>query len=762
MPLGVRVEGERRAVIIGVNGAGRASGMPPLRYAGVDATTLAGLLTHRTTGTFDPGDVTVLVDEQATAPVVKRTLRALALRATASDMLFVYFAGHAVLPPWDRLGNPYLVTADFDLLAVQQEPEQGLRMRFLRDEVFEACAGSSFLVLDCCHAGGYFDERDEASRHRWRTLRHALGNYESQLSRHSTLLACARDARVRESDDHRHGVFTYEFLRALDNVAAGGDGVTFADAVEFVTGQPLDPEPLSTVQQWGPSAVLTRPHLARPAARPESQPAPQVRIVWCANPLDRSVSTIKQFLDQAFRPDEPTAAGRATAGPASAGPATAGPVAAGDSAAPGGYLERVRRSVSARGAAVVEFPGAGYQIRDATAGFGGADSSELMAQVASLARPHRREALGWVAAQEDAHRLLAVPLTHHGGARTSFLVVLDPAAPFLDLGEPLAGLLRALWGASSPEDLPLTEVEVLTALRESSGRLPLEIYEHCFAAYQRVLGSLVMVFEPVVELARHPRFVHVHAYEALARRDLHARQASGRALDLAYPWGDRFVIERDSVLAVKAIESYARAADSWQGPKLPGVSINVAVRALLSDAYVDALRNVIQETGLGYGAVTLEISERDKIEPRPGEDWGDDWIEYFRAHLTRLADDLRVGFAVDDFGVDHASLDRISRLGLTQIKVDRSVLAHARALDELRLVVQIARDALRRGTGPGVRDVVVEGMDEREAGKLEAIYAMGIQYVQGYIVDDRATGELRPLTPAVKKKIASYVRGADG
>lgn len=736
------MEGERRAVIIGVNSAGRASGIPQLQYAGADATELAELLTHQTTGTFDPAAVTVLVDEEAAAPVVKRTLRDIALRATASDVLFVYFAGHAVLPPWDRLGNPYLVTADFDPSALVGEPDRGLRMRFLRDEVFESCAGSSFLVLDCCHAGGYVDERDEAAKDRWRHLRYALGSYESQLSRHSTLLACARDAVVRESDKHRHGVFTYHLLRALKDAAAGAGGVTFADAARFVVDQHLDPEPLPSVQQWGPTAVLTRPRLARPAARPEGHPARQVRIVPCANPLDRSVSTVRQFLHQAFGP---TGSG----GIGSGGAGSSG----------GGYLDRVRRAVSASGAAVVGLTGGSYDIETATVGFGGGDISELLADVASRPLPHRRETLGWVAAEEDAHRLLAVPLAHHGGARASFLVVQDPAAPFLDLGEPLATLLRALWTASTPDDLPLTEMEVLTALRGSSGRLPLDVYDHCFETYRQVLDSLVMVFEPVVALAPSAKFVNVHGYEALARRDRQAHRAPAQALDLAYLWGDRFVIERDSVLAVKAIEAYASAAENW-GARLPGLSINVAVRALLSDAYADALRQVIDRTGIGHGVVTLEISECDPIKPMPGEDWGADPIEHFRTHLTRLAEDPRVNFAIDDFGVDHASLDRISRLGFTHIKVDRSILRHPRALDELKLVVDIARDALRRDAGSSPpRDVIVEGVDERQAGKLKAMYDMGIRYVQGYIVDQRATGELRPLNQEVKGKIAAYVRG---
>src|SRR5262249_5804668 len=154
----------------------------------------------------------------------------------------------------------------------------------------------------------------------------------------------------------------------------------------------------------------------------------------------------------------------------------------------------------------------------------------------------------------------------------------------------LAIMLRALWLLADTTNARLAEVEVLTALRANVGRMPLELYNYCFDIYREVLRTLVIVFEPVMELSPNSRSIGIHSYEALARPDAHATRAPGRALGIAHTWGDQFIIERDSNLAENAIRSYAKAHD--RGPyhdHVPRpVSINVAVRALLSEAYVAA------------------------------------------------------------------------------------------------------------------------------------------------------------------------------
>jgi EAL domain-containing protein (putative c-di-GMP-specific phosphodiesterase class I) len=116
------------------------------------------------------------------------------------------------------------------------------------------------------------------------------------------------------------------------------------------------------------------------------------------------------------------------------------------------------------------------------------------------------------------------------------------------------------------------------------------------------------------------------------------------------------------------------------------------------------------------------------------------------------------GIVAGDFGVGHASLDRIASFAATQIKVDRAILSHPLALDELDLVVKLANDASSSDGLPRQRIVVVEGFDSESPIPLYELYAHGIRYVQGYIAEEPASQQLRPLSQDLRNRIASLTR----
>jgi uncharacterized caspase-like protein len=134
-------------------------------------------------------------------------------------------------------------------------------MSFLRRDVFEAAQGSSFLILDTCHAGAYLDVKTTHASHRERMTIDALeDSYEMRsLTRYGGLFACAADGSARETAELHHGVLTHHVLRAMQGEAAGQAGeVTFDALVSYVRRQDIQPEPGSVTQGWGPATVLTR------------------------------------------------------------------------------------------------------------------------------------------------------------------------------------------------------------------------------------------------------------------------------------------------------------------------------------------------------------------------------------------------------------------------------------------------------------------------------------------------------------------------
>ena len=340
------------------------------------------------------------------------------------------------------------------------------------------------------------------------------------------------------------------------------------------------------------------------------------------------------------------------------------------------------------------------------------------------------------------------------------LAVVDPPAALVAIGQPMAKVIETIWRtdfAASPAE---AEIQVLTALRETFGRLPTPLYERCFRLYREVLESFRIVFQPVITIGPAVANVGVHSYEALARRSLDESRAPVAMLQIARIWGDRFVVERDKVILRTALRSYAEAnaAGPWDGAEAglgQRLGPGAAQRLVRGDAAGRDRRGRPHP-----GAVTLEISEQDPIEPRDGEQWPDEPHAYFHKRLATIARDVGVAFAVDDFGTGYASLSRMAELPLTQIKVDRAILHHPQALQELTW--WCVRGAVDRDTSHTPRVVIVEGVDDESPLTLRQIFERKIKHVQGYITREPASPRLRRLRPEARKEIAARVRGDDG
>jgi uncharacterized caspase-like protein len=125
---------KRRAVIIGVNSS-QSADLSLLKYAERDAIELRNVLTDPEIGTFDPADVDLLVGADATSRNIKRMLRKRARETAEDDLLLVYYSGHGYIPGWSRIREVYLVTEDLRTAELQDEPDSGVRMSFIRQDV---------------------------------------------------------------------------------------------------------------------------------------------------------------------------------------------------------------------------------------------------------------------------------------------------------------------------------------------------------------------------------------------------------------------------------------------------------------------------------------------------------------------------------------------------------------------------------------------------------------------------------------------------
>lgn len=562
---GGRMPGTYRAVLIGVDVCPREEMVGTLDYAEVDARAMSDLLTDLDIGTFEPGNVQLLTGSAATASNIKTALRSAAETMEPADFLLVFFAGHAVL---DTRATPYLAAHDLDLAAIRANPDVGLRMSFLRNDVFDYAQGSSLLLLDCCDAGRYLDGAEAVSSDR---LQRAVdASYMNQLARHSAMVGCPAGKQARESSELKHGVFTFHLLEGLRSKAARHGPVRIADLCAYLTSLDIDPPLGLSLHGWDRKIVLTQ-SVGRVAAPAERSAAPRAEVTPLLHPLAEVLAPMRMLMKRLFR-DERTRIFRTE-----------------------DRLERLRSALDATATVIVDLSLDAASKVDASSTFGASTAfdrdllKELLPTLSHQLVPSDRGALAHVWDRPDM-RVLAVPLKYLPGRVIRTLLVFDPPSPSLAIGEPLGYLLAASWREDQDTDPRLAELNVVTGLRAEFGRVPHNFYLECFQLYKDQLDLISMAFEPIVEIGPTAANVSIYGWEALARTDASARRAPVSILRAAETWGTEFVVERDRVLAERAINSYRDAHRPGTGnDSIRPLSINVAVPALLSDLYTDAV-----------------------------------------------------------------------------------------------------------------------------------------------------------------------------
>ncbi|WP_407543262.1 EAL domain-containing protein (plasmid) [Deinococcus radiomollis] len=159
------------------------------------------------------------------------------------------------------------------------------------------------------------------------------------------------------------------------------------------------------------------------------------------------------------------------------------------------------------------------------------------------------------------------------------------------------------------------------------------------------------------------------------------------------------------------------AVDVLKTGRLQEVCVNVSALELRQPDYVDHLRSVLEERGVGPGQLWLELTESSLLEPR------------FIPVLEQLKA-LGVRTAMDDFGNGYSSLMALVSLPVQMVKIDRSFIAgigegtpdEARALDVVRGIVALA-------TAYGL-PTVAEGVET--AAQADLLTKVGCTDLQGY------------------------------
>lgn len=226
-------------------------------------------------------------------------------------------------------------------------------------------------------------------------------------------------------------------------------------------------------------------------------------------------------------------------------------------------------------------------------------------------------------------------------------------------------------------------------------------------------GQLEVHFQPIVELESG----RIIAAEALVRWEHPSRGSLSPAefIPLAEQTGAIIALGRF------VLDHATRIAARWQQGSAGGrdvtVSVNVSLIQLEQGGIVEAVREVLTDSGIRPGTLTLELTETA---------FGSD-IQRMAALLQELSD-LDVELAIDDFGTGFSSLQHLQRFPIDQLKIPQPFVdGLGPAGDDAAL----AKAILEIGQNLGLR-VVAEGIERPE--QLERLRELGCRYGQGYLL----------------------------
>lgn len=186
----------------------------------------------------------------------------------------------------------------------------------------------------------------------------------------------------------------------------------------------------------------------------------------------------------------------------------------------------------------------------------------------------------------------------------------------------------------------------------------------------------------------------------------------GQFIELAERNG---LIERITLVMLDAVLNDLTA---WHDAGFyPTVAINVSAGSLSDRGFANEVIRRVDAARISPSALLLEITESALV--------GD--VAAALGTLGRLR--LKgFGLSIDDYGTGFSSMQQLSRLPFTELKIDRSFVRHANEKWQLRTILESAiRMAHRLGL-----TTVAEGVETQE--ELDLLRALGCKYAQGYLI----------------------------
>ena len=286
-------------------------------------------------------------------------------------------------------------------------------------------------------------------------------------------------------------------------------------------------------------------------------------------------------------------------------------------------------------------------------------------------------------------------------------------------------LLRCAQLALHDADAARTRVALYVTGRDQEHRRRLTLLTELRIALEN--DGLQLVYQPKVDMNTRT----VKSVEALARwTHPHLGVISpGEFVPLAEQTGNT------RRLTSWVVEAAIRQMETWRREGLEiDVAVNLSAADILDTQLGDEVLRALNNHGVPPTSLLLEITEsavmRDPV---------------LAARNMQLLQVSGVRFSIDDFGTGYSSLSHLSRLPFDELKIDRSLLAHAHERPDDATIVSSTIELAHRMK----LRVVAEGVETSESWNL--LRRLGCDLAQGYLVSP-------PIPP---DKIAPFITEAN-
>jgi diguanylate cyclase (GGDEF)-like protein len=206
----------------------------------------------------------------------------------------------------------------------------------------------------------------------------------------------------------------------------------------------------------------------------------------------------------------------------------------------------------------------------------------------------------------------------------------------------------------------------------------------------------------------------LHGFEALARM----KDPDGNIISPAVfiPIAERTgLVDKIDAMVFKKSAEFTGEIIKKTGLDIT-LSINVSVKHLMKNDFLDEVQDIIKATGLKPENLEIEITESVMIESMDRT-----------LHCVKELESMGIRISIDDFGTGYSSLSYLHTLPVHQIKIDKSFIDAMNSSESSKKYVAAI---ISIGHILGF-DVISEGVEEDA--QLETLRQIGCDYIQGYI-----------------------------